>query len=161
MDLNHIHPMIVHFPIALLIIGFLFETAGLFGQKAFFGKAALYLLVLGTLGVLAAYITGDIAGDGISEAGTLKAALESHESAALLSLWIMLAAAVTRIAYVLLKTNYNFLKWTAFVLFLIGVISIARTGYYGGNLVYKHAAGVEFNLGAGETINSQETDNNK
>ncbi len=30
---------------------------------------------------------------------------------------------------------------------MIGVLSIARTGYYGGELVYKHAAGVQFNLG--------------
>jgi len=32
-------------------------------------------------------------------------------------------------------------------LFLLGVLSIARTGYYGGELVFKHAAGVQLNIG--------------
>ncbi|MCB0753941.1 MAG: hypothetical protein KDC52_20890, partial [Ignavibacteriae bacterium] len=39
------------------------------------------------------------------------------------------------------------IKIFAFILFFIGVISIARTGYYGGELVFKHAAGVQLDLG--------------
>ena len=34
-DLNHLHPMIVHFPIALLFVGFLADAIGLILKKNF------------------------------------------------------------------------------------------------------------------------------
>ncbi len=160
-DSTHLHAMIVHFPIALLIIGFLSDVIGIFFRKDFFSKAGLYLLILGTAGVFAAYFSGNFAGGGITEAGALKNALETHEEAAELSLWIMSIAAIGRIVLVLMKRYNGFLRVAAFAVFLIGVASIARTGYYGGQLVYKHAAGVQFNLGfnfeAGQTFNQNDT----
>jgi len=156
-DTSHLHPMIVHFPIALLIVGFLAEVIGLVLKKEFFTTAAFYLLVLGTLGVVAAFITGDIAGDGVSETGQLKNALETHEHAAQLTLWLMVGAAVVRIALVWMKKFSGVLKYAAFVLFLAGVLSVARTGYYGGELVYKHAAGVQFNFGLDQNTNDAGT----
>ncbi|MCK9425125.1 MAG: hypothetical protein M0Q21_03680 [Ignavibacteriaceae bacterium] len=160
-DTSHLHPMIVHFPIALLIVGFLSEVVGLFLKKEFFTKAAFYLLILGTLGVVAAYITGDIAGDGVSETGQLKNALETHEHAAQLTLWLMAGAAIVRIALVWMKKFEGVFKYAAFVLFLAGVLSVARTGYYGGELVYKHAAGVQVNSGANQGTIEQEKDDDK
>ncbi|MDP3683956.1 MAG: DUF2231 domain-containing protein [Ignavibacteria bacterium] len=156
-DTSHLHPMIVHFPIALLIVGFLSEVAGLILKKEFFTKAAFYLLILGTLGVIAAYITGDIAGDGVSETGQLKNALKTHEHSAQLTLWLMAGAAVVRITLVWMKKFNGVFKYAALALFLAGVLSIARTGYYGGELVYKHAAGVQLNSGADQNTNGQGT----
>lgn len=160
-DTSHLHPMIVHFPIALLIVGFLAEVVGLILKKEFFTKAAFYLLILGTLGVVSAYISGDIAGDGITETGQLKNALEAHEHAAQLTLWLMVGAAVVRIALVWMKKFKGILKYVAFVLFLVGVLSVARTGYYGGELVYKHAAGVQFNFGLDQNTNNSDTTTGK
>lgn len=148
-DTQHIHPMIVHFPIALLIVGLLADAVGLFSNKEFFSKAGFYLLILGTLGVVAAFFSGNLAGEGVTEAGSLKQALETHEDAAELSVWLISIAAIVRITFVAVKKYSGILKWSAFALFLIAVLSIARTGYYGGELVYKHAAGVQFNLGFG------------
>ncbi|MFA3783309.1 DUF2231 domain-containing protein [Melioribacteraceae bacterium 4301-Me] len=146
-DTAHLHPMIVHFPIALLIIGFLFDVLSLFVKKDFFSNAGFYLLILGTVGVIAAYFSGDYAGDGITETGTLKQALEIHEEAAKLTLWIVITAAVFRIFLVSLKKYHKIYKGIFLILFLFGVLSIFRTGFYGGQLVYKHAAGVQLNLG--------------
>ena len=131
-DTINLHPIIVHFPIALLIVGFLFDLTGAILNRDFFSKTGFYLLILGTLGVLAAYISGNIAGDGVSEVGALKQALENHEDAAQLSLWLMIFASVVRIAIVLLKKYSGAFKWAAVILFLAGILSIARTGYYGG-----------------------------
>jgi uncharacterized membrane protein len=146
-DMNHLHPMIIHFPIALLMVGFLADLLGIVYKKEFFMKAGLYLLIIGTIGVIAAYLSGQVAGEGVEEAGTLKLALENHENAAKLSLWLMLVAAIARIIIVALKKYSGSLKYAALIIFLVGVLSIIRTGYYGGELVYKHAAGVQFNLG--------------
>jgi uncharacterized membrane protein len=147
LDLTHLHPMIVHFPIALLIVGFLADLMGFFIKKEFFTTAGFYLLILGTLGVIAAYLSGEYAGDGVTEAGALGQALELHEAAAELSLWLMVGTALTRIAAVIFKKYTGIVKIAAFILFFAGVLSIARTGYYGGELVFKHAAGVQLNLG--------------
>ncbi|MEW5842323.1 MAG: DUF2231 domain-containing protein [Bacteroidota bacterium] len=164
-DTTHLHPMIVHFPIALIIVGFLAELLSFFIKKEFFSTAAFYLLILGTLGVVAAYFTGQYAGDGITEVGALKQALETHEDAAELTLWLMVAAAGARIAMVLLKKYHGAFKILAFVLFFVGVVSVARTGFYGGELVYKHAAGVKINLGidlpADNTYDTQTQDTSK
>lgn len=157
-DLNHLHPMIVHFPIALLIVGFIADAAGIIFKKEFYSKAGFYLLILGTLGVVAAYFSGNFAGEGVTESGALGKALEVHEQAAELSLWLMTGVAVIRIALVLLKKYTGVYKWVAFVLFFAGVLSIARTGYYGGELVYKHAAGVTIDLGFGN-LESSNSDN--
>lgn len=146
-DLSHIHPMIVHFPIALLMVGFLSDLIGLVTKKDFFNKSGFYLLILGTLGAVAAYFSGEYAGNGVTESGALGQALEVHESAAVLTVWLMVGASLVRIGAVLLKRYEGVVKVVAFGLFLVGVLSIARTGYYGGELVFKHAAGVQLNLG--------------
>ena len=87
-----------------------------------------------------------MAGDGI-ESGPLKDAVEMHEDAGLLTLWLAVITSAFRIILVMLKKYQGVLKMLALVLFLATVLSVARTGFYGGELVYKHAAGVEFSLG--------------
>jgi uncharacterized membrane protein len=146
-DLDYIHPMIVHFPIALIIVGFLFEVVGVAANKEFYSKAAFILLLLGTAGVVGAYITGNLAGAGISEMGPLKQALEKHEDAAVMTLWIINGIAAARILLIATKRFTGSLRWVAVALYLVGVLAIARTGHLGGNLVYRHAAGVQLQIG--------------
>ncbi len=155
-DFTYIHPMVVHFPIALLVIGFLSDVAGAILKKDFFSTAALYLIILGTLGVVGAYLSGDFAGDGVTESGTLKQALELHESSAVLTVWLVVATAAVRIALVVLKKFRGSFQWIAIALFLVAVLSIARTGHYGGQLVFKHAAGVRLDLGISEQTESKD-----
>jgi uncharacterized membrane protein len=156
-DISHIHPMLVHFPIALLIVGFFSETIGVFIKKEFFSTAGFYLLLLGAVGVVAAYITGDNAGDGITEVGALKMALETHEGAAFITLWLAVIAAIVRTVIVAFKKYSGVYRTVAYIIFLCAVLSVARTGFYGGELVYKHAAGVQLNLGFGTLENDSTT----
>ncbi len=145
-DFSHVHPMLVHFPIALLILGFLAEVAGLASKKKFFGDAAFLLLLTGALGAVAAVLSGSFAAGGLEEAGTLKNAVETHESAAELAMWLGIIAAAFRSGLVLMKKYSGTLKYVSAVLFLAAVLAVARAGYYGGELVFKHAAGVTFQL---------------
>jgi uncharacterized membrane protein len=142
---THLHAMVVHFPIALLLVGFLSEVIGLFPSKVFFRQAALYLLILGAAGVLAAFFSGDAAGSGIEE-GSMGKALELHEQAAQFTLWLTMAAVLLRLGSVLLKQNQQWVKIAAFLLFTLSTAAVTRTGYLGGQLVFKHAAGVELSI---------------
>jgi uncharacterized membrane protein len=143
---THLHAMIVHFPIALLMVGFLSELISLVTGRKFFSQVSFYLLILAAAGALTAYFTGDAAGDGL-EGGSLKKAMDLHEQAAVITLWLTVAAALLRTAFELLKKKMLWLKITAIVLFGAAVAGVGRTGYLGGQLVYKHAAGVELGLG--------------
>ncbi len=142
---THLHAMLVHFPIALLMVGFLFELVSFFYKKPFFSQSALYLLVLGTLGTIVSYFAGNAAGAGMEE-GALKKAMELHEAAATISLWLTIFTALLYAGAYYFKFNKGWLRMISLLLFTTVIISIARTGYLGGQLVYKHGAGVELAL---------------
>ncbi|MBK9980891.1 MAG: DUF2231 domain-containing protein [Saprospiraceae bacterium] len=139
---THLHAMIVHFPIALLMAGFLSEVISLFSKNQFYRNAAFYLLVMGSLGSAAAFLSGSYAGEGVEE-GPLEGPIELHENAALLTLWLSGIVSVFYIAIFLLKYKAAWTRVTAILLFAALIGSLARTGYLGGHLVYNHGAGVE------------------
>lgn len=160
-DLTHLHPMIVHFPIALLIAGFGFDFLGLFVNRDEFTKVGFYLLVLGAVGTIAALLSGEAAGDGVAEQGPLKLALERHETAATVTVWLAATTASLRVLLVLLKKYKGYFKAGIIGLYFAAVLAVGLTGHYGGKLVYENAAGVQFNFGAdfGADMNAVQQDN--
>ena len=142
---THLHAMLVHFPIALLIVAFLFEIISFFYKRAFFRQSAFYLLLSGMLGTVVSYLAGNAAGEGMNE-GPLGKAMELHEQAATISIWLTIITALLYTGIYFLKYNRSWLRIIALLLFAAVVGSIGRTGYLGGQLVYKHAAGVELAL---------------
>lgn len=160
-DPQHIHPMIVHFPIALIIVAFASELAGAILHRDFFVKTGLLLMILGTLGGIAAYISGSIAGDGVTEAGPLGAALERHDDAATFALWTMIIVCVIRLFMAYKKWMTGWKQWLAVLLVALSVATIARTGYLGGELVFKHAAGVQLDLGLPAPGNDESSETEK
>lgn len=142
---THLHAMVVHFPIALLIVGFLSELIALIFKKPFYRQAAFYLLLLGTAGTIAAYLVGNAAGEGIEE-GPLGKAMELHEQAATIALWLTGFTAAVYLAIAFLKYQKSWARIVSIILFAGVITAIARTGYLGGQLVYKHGAGVQLAL---------------
>jgi uncharacterized membrane protein len=60
-ETSHLHPMIVHFPIALIIVGFFADVVYLFFKdEKCLSKAGFYLMVLGALAAIAAWSTGQL-----------------------------------------------------------------------------------------------------
>ena len=142
---THIHAMVIHFPIALLMVGFLSEVLALISKKDFFKNTAFFLLLLGALGAIAAYISGGYAGEGIED-GPLKQPIELHEGAAMLTLWLSIVTALFRVVIYFFKYNRAWTKWLGILLFTALIGSVISTAYLGGQLVYAHGAGVELTL---------------
>jgi uncharacterized membrane protein len=142
---THLHAMIIHFPIALILIGFLSEIISLFQKNTFFKNSAFYLLILGSLGVISAYFSGSFAGEGIEE-GPLKMPMELHEQAALITLILAIITTLFKTIIFYFKHKANWATWIGIILFASLVGSVVRTGYLGGQLVYSHGAGVELAL---------------
>jgi uncharacterized membrane protein len=127
--------MIVHFPIALLVVGFLADVLSLFFDKKeiCFSKIGFYLMILGTLGAIAGYFTGEFFTNELTgAAGELK---EKHEVYAKLAMFVMILASAIRIFIMVKHKNIGWLKWLVFVLFLSGVVLVGITGFLGGTLV--------------------------
>jgi len=146
-----IHPMLVHFPIALLIVGFLAELAGLLLRKDWLARAALLLLVLGTLGAVSAVLTGQREEDRIVETPAIEHTLEEHEEAGEFTMWFFVVIAAARIFTAWRKNLPKAVSWVVLVAWLAGLGAITKTAWHGGHLVYKYGAGVSVVGSAGPT----------
>ncbi|MDF1573484.1 MAG: hypothetical protein P1P82_17900 [Bacteroidales bacterium] len=118
---THLHAMIVHFPVALVLVAFVSELIGLILKKEFYSQASFYIIVLAGLGAIAAYISGDAAGDGM-DGGSLQLALEAHEESATFTLWLTIAAAGAKIVYYFVKKEMRWLKILAFTLLFAAAV---------------------------------------
>ncbi len=137
MSTTHFHPMLVHFPIALVVFGFMAELAGLYFKKEVcLSKIGFYLLIFGFLAAIAAWLTGTIfTSEMAGAAGEIR---ETHELFAWITLGTLLAAAAIRI-FIQSKNEENTkLKWIAFVLYGLAAISVSITGFFGGTLVFNY-----------------------
>ncbi|PIP77941.1 MAG: hypothetical protein COW85_06385 [Ignavibacteria bacterium CG22_combo_CG10-13_8_21_14_all_37_15] len=145
-----LHPKIVHFPIALLIVYTLLEGIGLVFKKDIFTKAAFIILIFGVLGALAAVLTGNQAEEtwkNWSSAG--KNLLEEHETFASITLWYFFGVLILRTLFVInieIKNKFvvhaTKMKIAFVILALTGCFFVYETGEHGGEMVYKHGAGV-------------------
>ncbi len=142
---THLHAIVIHFPIALLIVGFISEITSFFYKKEFLKNAAFYLLLLGAIGAIVAYISGSYAGEGIEE-GPLKIPMELHENAALATLLLAIITALLKVSLYYFKYDNIWAKRLYIFLFTALTVAVLYTGYLGGQLVYSHGAGVELAL---------------
>lgn len=143
-----LHPIIVHFPIALLVVYSLFEISGVLLNKDDLSKIALYLLFLGVITSIGAVLTGNQAADAASElikngAEIPQELIDTHEEYANFTMWFYTAILVARVYLVLKKKFTRKIKYLFAVLSLAGCFLIYETAEHGGELVYKYGAGTE------------------
>jgi uncharacterized membrane protein len=155
--MTNIHPIVVHFPIALFITGLVIDVIGHLFQKETAKKIGLVLVILGAVGALAAMVTGNFAEeqveDKLSRAG--EHILDRHEDLGKLTAYLLLIVAAIR---ALIATGWlnrwRFVAGAALAIYLIvgliGLGTLTVTGYYGGELVYRYGAGVQLSQPTGE-----------
>jgi uncharacterized membrane protein len=133
---THLHPMIVHFPVALITAGFVFEVVSLFFKnEKCLSKTGFYLLVLGALAAIAAWSTGQLFTIEPTQ-GKIAEVFENHETGALITMLLMIIGAAFRIWLFVQKKEETQLKWVAFGLYFLGFAAVTYTGFMGGTMVY-------------------------
>jgi uncharacterized membrane protein len=138
--MHPIHPMAVHFPIALLSASVLFDLFSGRWQSEGLRVASWNTLLLGLGGAVAAVITGSIAEEAVEHSGVPKQVLEIHETLGFATFWVFAGLSGLRIA--------EWLGWIRerrplrLVLGLGAVALLFIASYYGGSLVYEFGAGV-------------------
>ena len=90
-------------------------------------------------------VAEDRAGEGIEE-GPLEGPMELHEQAATVTLWLSIITALFRVAVYYFKSTATWAQVTGILLYSALIGSVAYTGYLGGQLVYRHGAGIELAL---------------
>jgi uncharacterized membrane protein len=134
---SHLHPLLVHFPIALVTLGFLAELASLLIKKEVcLSKFGFYLLIAGTLSALVTWSSGLLFTAEMSgAAGEIK---DTHALFAWITLGLLLITSVFRIILISRKTENNNLKWISFAFYALATVAVGITGYLGGTLVYNY-----------------------
>lgn len=137
------HPLIVHFPIALLIVGSIAELAGHLLKRDDLRHFAFWAIILGVASTGAAYLSGSMAEEQVEHLPGIHSTLEMHEELATITLvtWIGLGALRILLAGRQWLTSNIFYLYI--VLLLAGSVLLGTTGYWGGQLVYQHGAGVK------------------
>jgi uncharacterized membrane protein len=142
------HPLIVHFPVALLLVAPILVLLGMLLPKSSRGLflAAFVLMVLGTVATYFAVATGDAAGELAERTPGVAAVLESHEGLAESTRIIFTALSVIfamiLFAPLLFKRK---LRWKsslalnlAFLLFYsAGAVMLINVAHQGGRLVHE------------------------
>jgi uncharacterized membrane protein len=137
-DTAHLHPMIVHFPVALITIGFLAEVVSLFFKsEKCLSKTGFYLLILGALSAIAAWSTGQLFTNEPTQ-GAIVEIFEKHETAALITMLLMIIGSAFRIYLVIKKKEETTLKWIAFGIYCLAFAAVTFTGFMGGTMVYNY-----------------------
>ena len=143
--MHPIHPMIVHFPIALLMTSVAFDALALRWRPEQCRDASLSMLLVGVLSAGVAVVTGHFEEEAVEHSGIPEQALELHETLGFATFWIFVALLGLRLA----------IRWSligekhllALAVGLVGVVVLLVASYFGGDLVYGYGAGVKIRTG--------------
>lgn len=144
-----IHPMVVHFPIALILVGFLFATITLFcgkccktccastsdgGRPSCMEKVGFYLLTLGSLSALVAIVVGYAFTEQME--GMMGDMRTTHALMAMASMVVALIACAIYAYYIYSTKKVRQVLYIGYILYVIAAVLIAITGHLGGEMVF-------------------------
>lgn len=127
---GHLHPLVIHFPIALLLVGALVEVIAIIRRKSSW-ETVRWFLLLGAGGSLFAVATGlvDAGVEGYSDF-----AVSFHRN---IGITVASCATVSAVCYTIAqRTGNRRLLWIARLLLFAAAGLVAVSGHSGGELVY-------------------------
>ena len=149
---SELHPLVIHFPIALLLVAPLFMIAGILmnPQKGRpFLIAAFSLMLLGTVGTILAVATGEAAADAAHHTPGMSAILERHQELAettrdIFGLLTVIFATILFMPRLLKRETTmvvaRILPLAFLLLYAAGMVVLVKTADNGGRLVHEFGA---------------------
>ena len=146
---TELHPLVIHFPIALLLVAPAFIIAGIV-MNSQNGRpyliTALALMVLGTLGTVAAVLTGEAAAEVAHRTAGMTVVLERHQELAELTrdifglLSVIFAVILFAPRWLKRETTTaaaRVLPAAFLILYGAGTVVLLNTAHHGGRLVHE------------------------
>jgi len=138
-DFPSLHPLIVHFPIVLLLLAAVFQLLQLFLMKRNLDWVIFFCIGFGFIG---AYVAGTFVHPdtkGLSEMA--QKVLDNHDTFANYTIWTSAIAAVLKaLSLFVIKQKRSF-EIIILVVMGIAVFSVSKAGHYGSQLVHIHNVG--------------------
>ncbi len=148
-----VHPMLVHFPIALLFTAFLLDAIAVWRRDRFFERAGLVLLWLTLIAVFFAILAGLYAAGHLLVTPSVRPLLRAHRRDGIITGLVIAAIVALRMRAHRAWTKSGDLSaagpgdtlkpwYYASAAYILGLIMISTTGILGGSMVYDHGLGV-------------------
>ncbi len=147
-DIAHIHPMLVHFPIVLFLLAIAIDFWVLLKGEDLAAKTCLPMigmsaLLLAAVAAIAAASFGDIALDKAIALGFDRGPLERHGDLGLTTMWVLIGLSLWQgVAHWRGMRLSGGMGWAFFTASLLGTGILLTTAYFGGELVYSFGVNV-------------------
>ena len=141
-DLKRIHPVTVHFAIVLFVMAALLDVTAAATRRPEYHRFAWITLVCAAIAAIAAVGAGITAELDLKPTHAAHQTLDQHRTLGFASLGAILLLAAWRYG---LRGQFPQRRAAALVYLLLSAASVgavAGAGYYGGEMVYTHGAGV-------------------
>ena len=136
-----LHPLIAHFPIALLLVGVACDAIGIAMRRDFFFRTGYLLFSLGALSAIPVALTGEQAGELAQHIDRIAADLDDHDAFGTAATLLAVGLALIRTHFTLKKRFTGSIRYIYLAFALVAAGLIAAAGYTGGHLVYRYGAG--------------------
>lgn len=133
-----LHPLLVHLPIGLFVLSFIFDLLGYLTDLTVAVPGAFYTMALGILTALLAAVPGLVDFSDIRRDAPAKKKARLHMVLNLLAVGLYAASAVLRYP----EVEADAPPVAAFLLSLAAIAILSYSGYIGGELVYDEGVGV-------------------
>lgn len=143
--LGSLHPIIVHFVVALGVIGVLLRVVSLTGKVSWSGPAAVSLILCAAVAAVLAAQSGHDAHGLAERIPGVREAVQEHEESGEWTRNLFVALGVVELAVLALRSRAGLAKGLTILSAVVGLVTVAtlvRTGDLGGDLVYSYAGGV-------------------
>ncbi|HYW35316.1 MAG TPA: DUF2231 domain-containing protein [Balneolaceae bacterium] len=137
----NVHPLLVHFPIALFFFAVGMDFLSFFLPESWWSeRATLITYVLGAISVVVVFFTGQMAAGTLHNISNVaKHAVEEHAEWATWTLWFFVIYTLVRLIMSFMKSIQGLkLHIVMFLISLVGLWLLTETGDHGGKLVYKY-----------------------
>ncbi|HEX3409947.1 MAG TPA: DUF2231 domain-containing protein [Candidatus Binataceae bacterium] len=137
--LQNLHPLVVHYPVALLTLSPLLYVLGWLAKRDSLAWIALSMLALGTLGAAVAVWTGLGAGEGVMVAPSVREHILIHHKQVMIAVFTMSVVLTAWAAYARPLPQRGRLGFIALMLTM--AVLTATGADYGAWMVYGYNAG--------------------
>lgn len=142
-EFPNLHPLVVHFPIVLLLLTVVLQLIQLFTMNRTMDWVVLLTVGAGFIG---AYVAGNFVHphtEGLTE--TAKKVLEQHDKYAMWAMWSSAAAALLKLVSLFWFKQKRWFEILVFLVLAFSGYSVGWAGHYGSQLVYIEGVGPQGN----------------